>query len=143
MKQEKPYLRIGTLYLKRSRKPLASGDVVSTLTPWSAECIRIDHGRDALKDLVDCYDGFCFVPSHLNFQQKIEGYFNRYQPFNHSPEPGEPKNIFKFLSIFSESRSTWVTTISKSCLNSPRKYCRSYAWSVLKGRPAKRPSFTS
>jgi hypothetical protein len=103
MKKEKPYLRIGTLYLKRSRKPLASGDVVSTLTPWSAECIRIDHGRDALKDLVDCYDGFCFVPSHLNFQQKIEGYFNRYQPFNHSPEPGEPKTIFKFLEhIFGE-----------------------------------------
>lgn len=103
MKKEKPYLRIGTLYLKRSRKPLASGDVVSTLTPWSAECIRIDHGRDALKDLVDCYDGFCFVPSHLNFQQKIEGYFNRYQPFNHTPEPGEPKTIFKFLEhIFGE-----------------------------------------
>ncbi len=97
MKNEKPYLRIGTSYFKRVKKPLASGDFITTLIPWSAECIRIDHGRDALKDLVDCYDGFCFVPNHLNYQQKLGGFFNRYQPFHHTPRTGEPRKVFQFL----------------------------------------------
>jgi hypothetical protein len=103
MKNRATYLRIGTGYFKKVQKPLSSGDTMSTLIPWSAECIRLDHGREYLKDQVDCYDGFCFVPSHLNYDQKVGGFYNRYQPFRHVAREGDAKTIFGFLGhIFGE-----------------------------------------
>ncbi len=52
MKKETKYLRIGTSYFKEVRKPLSSGDTMTTLIPWSAHCIRLDHGKAFLKDNV-------------------------------------------------------------------------------------------
>ena len=103
MKDEPLYLRIGTSYFKQVNRPLSSGDSMATLIPWSAECIRLDHSRDYLKDRVECYDGFCFVPSHLDYQQKVGGFYNRYQPFQHVARQGEASTIFHFLKhIFGE-----------------------------------------
>lgn len=103
MKKETKYLRIGTSYFKKVQKPLSSGDTFSTLIPWSAEVIRIDHDREYLRKGVDCYDGFCFVPSHLDYRQQVAGFYNRYQPFLHRPMPGEPGTIFGFLRhVFGE-----------------------------------------
>ncbi|MGV3603640.1 MAG: primase-helicase family protein [Dyadobacter fermentans] len=103
MKDNPVYLRIGTGYFKKVNRPLSSGDTISSLIPWSAECIRLDHSRDYLKDQVDCYDGFCFVPSHLDYQQKVGGFYNRYQPFQHVARQGDASTIFRFLAhIFGE-----------------------------------------
>lgn len=44
MGQDYPYLRIGTAYYKIVKKPLASGDHMTLLLPWSVECIKQDHG---------------------------------------------------------------------------------------------------
>jgi len=42
------YVRIGTTYYKKVRKPLASGDVIEFLVPWSIDCIKQDHGKHFL-----------------------------------------------------------------------------------------------
>jgi len=46
--REEEYLRIGTTYYRKIRKPLASGDFTELLLLWSIECIKQDHGKDFL-----------------------------------------------------------------------------------------------
>jgi hypothetical protein len=96
------YMRIGTTYYKKVRKPLASGDVGEFLMPWSSECIKQDHGKHFLSS-VPRYDGFCLVPSHLYYKREIENFYNRYHPFMHQPSPGYPIKILVFLNhVFGE-----------------------------------------
>ncbi len=64
------YVRIGTTYYKTVRKPLASGDVVEFLVPWSTECIKQDHGKHFLSS-VPRFDGFCLVPNHLEYKREF------------------------------------------------------------------------
>jgi hypothetical protein len=96
------YMRIGTTYYKKVRKPLASGDVGEFLMPWSSECIKQDHGKHFLSS-IPRYDGFCLVPSHLDYKREIENFYNRYHPFMHQPSPGYPTKILVFLNhVFGE-----------------------------------------
>ena len=74
MEQEYPYLRIGTAYYKIVQKPLASGDRMTLLLPWSVECIKQDHGKSYLSGIPK-YDGFCFVPSHLHYKRFIGNFY--------------------------------------------------------------------
>ncbi|MDH7464136.1 DUF5906 domain-containing protein [Chitinophagaceae bacterium 26-R-25] len=102
MENTNAYLRIGTVYYKVVKKPLASGDKVELLLPWSVECIKQDHGKSFLSTIPK-YDGFCLVPAHLNYQRKIENFYNRYSPFPHEPKAGYPKQILMFLNhVFGE-----------------------------------------
>lgn len=96
------YLRIGTTYYKRVRKPLASGAITELLMPWSVECIRQDHGKRFLSD-IPRYDGFCLVPDHLNYKREVENFYNRYHPFSHQPKEGYPTKTLVFLNhVFGE-----------------------------------------
>jgi hypothetical protein len=96
------YIRIGTAYFKQVSKPLATGDTVFCLLPWSAECIKQDHGKNFLSSIKK-YDGYCFVPGHLDYKREVENFYNRYQPFGHSPIPGYPKQTLAFFNhIFGE-----------------------------------------
>ncbi len=96
------YVRIGTTYYKKVRKPLASGDVVENMVPWSVDCIKQDHGKHFLSS-IPRFDGFCLVPSHLDYKREIEKFYNRYHPFRHEPIAGYPKQILVFLNhIFGE-----------------------------------------
>lgn len=96
------YLRIGTTYYKKVYKPLASGDRIEMLLPWTTECIKRDHGKDFLSK-IPRYDGFCLVPSHLEFRQEIDHFYNRYHALPHEPEVGYPKTTLAFLHhIFDE-----------------------------------------
>lgn len=96
------YVRIGTGYYKTVKKPLASGDFMVMLLPWSVECIKQDHGRSFLAEIPK-YDGFCFVPSHLNYQRIIGNFYNRYYPFAHEPKEGKPVRTLDYLAhIFGE-----------------------------------------
>ena len=96
MEQQYPYLRIGTAYYKIVQKPLASGDRMTMLLPWSVECIKQDHGKSYLSGIPK-YDGFCFVPSHLHYQRFIGNFYNRYHPFVHIPKIGQPERTLAYL----------------------------------------------
>src|SRR4051812_34902522 len=91
------YVRIGTTYYKTVRRPLASGETIEMLVPWSIECIKQDHGRGFLSS-VRRYDGFCIVPGHLEYKREIENFYNRYHPFAHVPAPGYPTQTLLFLN---------------------------------------------
>ena len=96
------YMRIGTTYYKTIRKPMASGDSTTSMVPWSIECIKQDHGKSFLSSIPK-YNGFCFVPNHLNYERVIENFYNRYNPFAHEPKAGYPTQTLVFLNhVFAE-----------------------------------------
>lgn len=96
------YLRIGTSYYKKVKKPLVSGDHTENLLLWSSEIIRQDHGKAFLAG-VPKYDGFCLVPSHLDYRQSVDNFYNLYHKFEHVPKKGYPKKTLQFLNhIFGE-----------------------------------------
>jgi hypothetical protein len=96
------YVRIGTTYYKKVRKPLVSGDTVENMMAWSVECIKQDHGKHFLSS-IPRFDGFCLVPSHLEYRREIANFYNRYHPFLHQPIPGYPKQTLNFLKhVFGE-----------------------------------------
>jgi len=84
MSEKIPYLRVGTTYYKTIEKPLISGDRISILVRWNRETIVSDYGKIYVSK-VPKYDGFCCIPSHLNYQQIIDGFYNKYNEIPHQP----------------------------------------------------------
>lgn len=106
MSEKIPYLRVGTTYYKNIEKPLISGDNISILTRWNRETIISDHGKIYVSK-VPKYDGFCCIPSHLQYQQIIQGFYNvyneiPYQPIKETPEQTSLKEKIPFSLRFME-----------------------------------------
>ena len=80
--------RIGTTYYKIVRQPNAAGQLLERSIPWTIEAIRQDYGKDFLAN-VPKYDGFCCVPSHLDYQPVVGNFKNKYSPLSHIPSEGE------------------------------------------------------
>jgi len=96
MAHKTQYLRIGTSYQKRILKPLISGDTLEVLTIWSKDCIKEDHGRDYLSK-IEKYDGFCCVPSHINYKEVISNFYNTYDELPHKLKKGDITHSLKFM----------------------------------------------
>nr|WP_314494626.1 DUF5906 domain-containing protein [uncultured Chryseobacterium sp.] len=84
MSEKIPYLRVGTIYYKTIEKPLISGDKISILVRWNRETIISDHGKIYVSK-VSKYDGFCCIPSHLNYEQIVDGFYNIYNEIPYQP----------------------------------------------------------
>lgn len=84
MSEKIPYLRVGTTYYKTIEKPLISGDKISILVRWNRETIISDHGKIYVSK-VSKYDGFCCIPSHLDYKQIIDGFYNMYNEIPYKP----------------------------------------------------------
>lgn len=99
---EIPYIRIGTTYFKKVKKPLASGDTVEILILWNKDTIISDHGKDYLAK-IECYDGFCSIPSHIQYKATIGSFYNQYHELDYKPKAGNCTTILTFLKhIFGE-----------------------------------------
>ena len=85
---EDRFERIGTTYYKIVRQPNAAGQLIERSIPWTIEAIRQDYGKDFLAN-VPKYDGFCCVPSHLDYQPVVGNFKNKYSPLSHIPSEGE------------------------------------------------------
>ncbi|WP_053978181.1 primase-helicase family protein [Mangrovimonas xylaniphaga] len=90
------YLRIGTDYYKKAQVPLHSGDKYNALLRWKKSEIITDEGK-AIIDTIERFDGFCLIPSHTNFQENIEGFYNKYEKVIHEFKLGEFKKTEAFL----------------------------------------------
>lgn len=92
-----PYIRIGTSYYKIVRKPLASKkDTIEILSLWNKETIISDHGKEYLAQILH-YDGFCCIPSHLNYQLEVSTFYNQYHELECRPQKGNCNSILVFL----------------------------------------------
>ena len=85
---EDRFERIGTTYYKIVRQPNAAGQLIERSIPWTIEAIRQDYGKDFLAN-VPKYDGFCCVPSHLDYQPVVGSFKNKYSQLSHIPAEGE------------------------------------------------------
>ncbi|KSA14187.1 primase-helicase family protein [Maribacter dokdonensis] len=102
LKEKPTYIRIGTEYYKIVEIPLFSGDSLKTIKKWKKSEIITDEGRDALSSIKK-YDGFCFIPSHTNYQQEIKNFYNQYEEIDIKPKPGDFTETINFLThIFGE-----------------------------------------
>lgn len=96
------YLRVGTTLYKLVQKPLISGDSLEVKIPWKYETLRQDHTKDFMCGIPK-YDGFCTVPSHINYKKEIGNFLNEYEPIESKPKDGKCPTIIAFLEhIFKE-----------------------------------------
>lgn len=100
-----PYIRVGTSYYKRIKKPLLSGDFLEILAPWSLEIIKQDYGRkwSEVFDEIPKFDGFTNIPAHSQYSRMHHGFYNKYEPLPCKPAPGSFTLIESFLKhLFQE-----------------------------------------
>lgn len=90
------YLRIGVDYFKITEKPLHSGDTITTLVKWSKSEISTDHGKAFLKEIPK-YDGFVTIPSHTDYKETIQAFYNEYHKIDHDLKPGTFDKTKMFL----------------------------------------------
>ncbi len=102
------YLRIGTSYYKKVKKPQLFGATQITIIPWTRQAILDDYGKDYLLDIAR-YEGFVTIPSHTNYQQVIDGFYNKYHKLSHkviSKKNECPEITYTFLQhIFGDQLS--------------------------------------
>ncbi|MDR2950279.1 MAG: DUF5906 domain-containing protein [Prevotella sp.] len=100
---ENPYIRVATSYLKKVEKPLMSKDTVEILIPWNKDTIISDHGKDYLSK-IPCFDGFCCIPSHINYQQQIGTFYNQYYELKYKPKAGDCSLTLEFIRHIFQSQ---------------------------------------
>lgn len=102
MKDLNKYIRVGIDYYKETIIPM-TGEDLKVLKKWNKQTIIDDYGKDALSE-IEKYEGFCFIPSHTNFQKVINGFYNSYEPLSYQLQPnGSWENIEKLLHhVFQE-----------------------------------------
>lgn len=96
------YIRVGVDYFKEVTIPMNSEDV-KTLKRWNKQTIIDDYGKDSIAK-VEKYEGFCFIPDHINFKKSINGFYNSYEPISYKLQPnGTWNKIGMFLKhVFAE-----------------------------------------
>jgi len=77
-------------------KPLVSGHTTEVLLNWTCEAIKQDHGKEFLST-IEKFDGFCLIPSHLDYQRRIGNFYNHYSPFGHIPNDNPDKKFNTIL----------------------------------------------
>lgn len=96
------YVRVGTTLYKIVFQPLINGTFAKRRVPWSMGTLRYDHGKDFIAS-VPKYDGFCTVPSHVDYKRNIGSFLNLYEPITHTPQKGKFSHIQELiLHIFGE-----------------------------------------
>ena len=81
---------------------LINGTFAKRRVPWSMGTLRYDHGKDFIAS-VPKYDGFCTVPSHVDYKRNIGSFLNLYEPITHIPQKGKFPHIQELiLHIFGE-----------------------------------------
>lgn len=99
---EELYIRVGTTIYKVVQQPLVDGTTITRRIQWSFGTIRQDYGNNNIPPITK-YNGFCTVPSHINYQKEIAGFYNLYEPITHIPMEGEFKHIRSLVEhIFGE-----------------------------------------
>lgn len=90
------YVRVGDTYYERVPIPNRFGVPEEKLHVRQKSTIVDDHGKEMVRR-IQKLKAFCNVPSHEDYQPIIANCLNRYQPFEHKPEPGEFPHIERFM----------------------------------------------
>src|SRR5690554_8119366 len=101
MEDKREYFRVGTTLYKNVRRPLISGDFIEEKIVWSYEALRQDYGKNSLPE-IGKYDGFCIIPSHIDYRQVYGTFINQYEPIARTPFDDDLPYILLFLELIFE-----------------------------------------
>ena len=102
LKNESPFVRVGTTLYKIVSQPRLNGGHIKKRIVWNNETLRQDYGKDYLAG-VPKYDGFCTIPDHVNYCHVIDNLLNLYEPIGHEPKEGDFSHIQALIRhIFGE-----------------------------------------
>lgn len=90
------YVRVGDTYYERVPIPNRYGVPEVKMHVRQKSTLLDDHGKELVRR-IQKLRAFCNVPSHEDYQPIIANCLNRYQPFEHKPEPGEFPHIERFM----------------------------------------------
>lgn len=91
------YIRVGSKYFKNTVRPNKDGKKYHVLLDWTRQNIIDDFSEKDLSDIRK-YNGFVRIPSHINFESEIEGFYNQYYEVTHTPKKGECSTILQILN---------------------------------------------
>lgn len=98
----KVFVRVGDDYYKIVHRPDKDGNLYKDYLKTSKTTITDDFSRSILK-YIPKYDDFVNVPSHTNFKQVINGFFNQYSELTHKPIKGDCNTILGVIKhVFGE-----------------------------------------
>lgn len=96
------YIRIGDDYFEKINKPTIHGSYNSILSRRMKSTIKDDHGPKVFK-YISKYKDFIIFPSHEDYQEVNEGFYNLYKPLIYEPIEGEfPKTEMFLKHVFAE-----------------------------------------
>lgn len=107
---EELYIRVGTTIYKVVQQPLVDGTTITRRIQWSFGTIRQDYGKNNIPPITK-YNGFCTVPSHINYQKEVAGFYNLYEPITHIPVEGDSSISARWWNTFLVSSMSWEWTI--------------------------------
>lgn len=84
IKNEIPYIRVGTDYYKVIKKEDRYGAMNTLLKPWKKEEIKQDHNKQLLSFIFK-FDDFCLIPNNKEFISVKNNCYNLYSKFSHTP----------------------------------------------------------
>ena len=100
--EKEKFIRVGTTLYKLVNQPRLNGGYVKKRIVWNNETLRQDYGKGFMAT-VPKYDGFCTVPSHINYQPVVDKFLNLYEPIGHKPVQGDFPHICSLVRhIFGE-----------------------------------------
>lgn len=90
------YIRVGTDYYRIVEIPLTY-DKLKVLKKWNRQTIIDDYSKSKIDEIAK-YKGFCIIPSHIQFERVINGFYNKYEPLSYKPiQNGKWEKIESFL----------------------------------------------
>lgn len=116
------YLRIGTGYFVKCKQPQPDGSKKDYFGPWNFETIKQDSNSKNFFESVPKYLGFCSCPSHTDYKEAIDGWFNLYEPIPVQPKEGRFDKTIEFLThIFGEQLAYGLDYLQLLYLNPIQK----------------------
>lgn len=103
------YLRVGTRYYRIAEMPTSKHPTdknkyiyETVLLAWEKQTIIDDYDRKFIYE-VPKYTGFTTFPSHIDYQQSINSFYNKYHKLKFEPKQGECPATLAFIKhIFGE-----------------------------------------
>ena len=96
------YVRIGTTLFRILNQPMMNGTFRKMRVEWKMSTFRQDHSKDEAA-MIPKYDGFCTMPSHVDYRHNVNNFYNLYEPVTHIPQEGNFQHIASLVEhIFGE-----------------------------------------
>ncbi len=102
------YLRVGTQYYHIAEMPTTKNPITGkyiieiALLKWDKVTITDDHSKKFLYKIPK-YKAFINIPSHIDYQQDINGFYNQYHKLKYQPQKGNCPTTLEFIKhIFGE-----------------------------------------